>query len=78
MSDFQAKDYVWLTDDRTGDAEMVRVTQNVGPIRFGSSVDLISVRYLMGETDTVVRSTALSVEHPKAIAANLVRHAAGR
>lgn len=73
---FAYGEYVWTTLD--GETEMVCVHENHGPARLGSSVDEITVRFLNSEETRLVSSTALNREHPKATAAKLVRHAAGR
>lgn len=66
---FEHGNYVWL--DRADGPEMVMVEEVLGRGR-------VAVRFINSETMIVVDATTLDPEHPKARAATMVRHAAGR
>jgi hypothetical protein len=66
---FAHGEYVWW--DRFDGPEMVMVDEVLDG-------GMINVRFINSETMIVVKASALDREHPKARAAAMIRHAAGR
>jgi hypothetical protein len=66
---FTHGEYVWW--DRFDGPEMVMVEEVLDD-------KMVSVRFINSETMTMVKASALNREHPKARAAAMIRHAAGR